>query len=194
MILLLDEVSPRSSRPRSRTRRLSRRSTSSRRRRSGRSSGSRPTSAAPRARPRRACSRRNGCSPGSAAVGGQSGSPDPVQAVEDALESFPADEVVVVGRGSLDEELLTGLRRFGVPVPLERAHAAEPTSRRSRLRSRRCARSARGAARDAVGRLRRREPRAPPDRVVIAAIASLIVWLRGPDGLRSQARRGWQRR
>jgi hypothetical protein len=53
---------------------------------------------------------------GSAAVGGQSGNADPVQAVEDALDGFPADEVVVVGHGALDEEILTGLRRLGVPV------------------------------------------------------------------------------
>src|SRR6478735_5532894 len=53
---------------------------------------------------------------GSAAVGGERGNPDPVQAVEDGLDRFPADEVVVVGHGSLDEELVDGLRRFGVPV------------------------------------------------------------------------------
>jgi len=53
---------------------------------------------------------------GTAAVGGESGNPDPVQAVQDALDRFPADEIAVVGHGSLDEELLDGLRRFGLPV------------------------------------------------------------------------------
>src|SRR4029077_8822569 len=70
---------------------------------------------------------------GSAAVGGRSGSPDPVQAVEDALDSFPVYEVVVVGHGTLDEELLTGLRRFGVPVTWRGLALQEP-SFRSRMR------------------------------------------------------------
>jgi hypothetical protein len=64
---------------------------------------------------------------GSAAVGGESGNPDPVQAVEDALDRFPADEVVVVGHGSLDEELLTGLRDLGVPVTWSGLHLEQPS-------------------------------------------------------------------
>jgi hypothetical protein len=75
---------------------------------------------------------------GTAAVGGESGNPDPVQAVEDALDRFPADEVVVVGHGSLDEELLTGLRRFGVPVTWSGLRLEQPSFRsraREELRS-----------------------------------------------------------
>jgi hypothetical protein len=72
---------------------------------------------------------------GSAAVGGQSGNPDPVQAVEDALDGFSADEVVIVGHGALDEELLTGLRTLGVPVTWSGLRLQEP-SFRSRWRHR----------------------------------------------------------
>ena len=72
---------------------------------------------------------------GSAAVGGQSGNPDPVQAVEDALDGFPADEVVIVGHGALDEELLTGLRSLGVPVTWSGLRLQVP-SFRSRWRHR----------------------------------------------------------
>ena len=72
---------------------------------------------------------------GSAAVGGESGNPDPVQAVEDALDGFPADEVVIVGHGALDEELLTGLRSLGVPVTWRGLRLQVP-SFRSRWRHR----------------------------------------------------------
>jgi hypothetical protein len=49
-------------------------------------------------------------------VGGETGEADPVLAVEDALRRFPADEIVAVGRGDLDEPLLQALRSFGIPV------------------------------------------------------------------------------
>jgi hypothetical protein len=48
-------------------------------------------------------------------VGAEAGSADPVQAVEDALASFPADEIVVVGDAA-DEALERSLERFGLPV------------------------------------------------------------------------------
>src|SRR4029077_13532055 len=70
---------------------------------------------------------------GSAAVGGESGSPDPVQAGADALKKSPADELVVVGRGASDQELLTGLRRLGVPVRWS-GLTVRPSSIRSRAR------------------------------------------------------------
>lgn len=113
---------------------------------------------------------------GSAAVGGQSGNPDPVQAVEDALDSFPADEVVVVGHGSLDEELLTGLRRFGVPVTWRGLVLQEPTFRsrwRERMRSLSSGRSEGTPWVAFVGA----NLGLLLIGVVIAAVASLIVWL-----------------
>jgi nucleotide-binding universal stress UspA family protein len=59
-----------------------------------------------------------------AAVGGEAevGDPDPVQAIEDALREFPADEVVVVTRegeeaGWLEEGAVAEAReRFRVPL------------------------------------------------------------------------------
>jgi hypothetical protein len=47
---------------------------------------------------------------------GESGEVDPVQAVEDALRDFPADEILVVGGASEDGGLDAALRTFGVPV------------------------------------------------------------------------------
>ena len=49
-----------------------------------------------------------------AAVEGDAGEVDPVQAVEDALRGFPADEIVVVG--AADDELASALAQFGLPV------------------------------------------------------------------------------
>jgi len=43
------------------------------------------------------------------------GDPDPVQAVEDALRTFDADEIVVAG-GNADADLDTALAHFGLPV------------------------------------------------------------------------------
>ncbi len=48
-------------------------------------------------------------------TGAEAGDADPVQAVEDALASFSADEIVVVGERG-DEELESSLGRFGLPV------------------------------------------------------------------------------
>jgi hypothetical protein len=45
----------------------------------------------------------------------EAGDADPVQAVEDALASFSADEIVVVGERG-DEALESSLGRFGIPV------------------------------------------------------------------------------
>ena len=51
-----------------------------------------------------------------------SGESDPVQAVEDALPTFPADEILIVTRPDADAEWLEGgsaaeaLRRFDLPV------------------------------------------------------------------------------
>jgi hypothetical protein len=43
------------------------------------------------------------------------GEADPTLAVEDALEDFPADEIVIVGGGG-NGALEASLRRFGIPV------------------------------------------------------------------------------
>jgi nucleotide-binding universal stress UspA family protein len=59
-----------------------------------------------------------------AAVGGEAevGDPDPVQAIEDALRQYPADEILVVTRsdeeaGWLEEGAVAEAReRFGVPL------------------------------------------------------------------------------
>jgi hypothetical protein len=113
---------------------------------------------------------------GSAAVGGESGSPDPVQAVEDALDRFPADELVVVGHGSLDEELLTGLRGFGVPVTWSGLTLLEP-SFRSRWRERmRALGSGRSDGTPWVAFIGANLGLLLIG-VVIALVASLIVWI-----------------
>ena len=101
---------------------------------------------------------------GSAEIGGgEPGSSDPVQAVADALERFPADEIVVVGSGEIDPHLLPALAELGPPGELERHHRpsrelADPDpggDERAFVRAQR---------EHALGRLRRREPRAAPDR------------------------------
>jgi len=63
-----------------------------------------------------------------AATGGEAGEADPVQAVEDALRRFPADEIVIAGDDA-DPDLEDALARFGIPVA-RLAGAAGP--RRSR--------------------------------------------------------------
>jgi hypothetical protein len=113
---------------------------------------------------------------GSAAVGGRSGSPDPVQAVEDALDSFPADEVVVVGHGTLDEELLTGLRRFGVPVTWRGLALQEPSFRSRMRETMRSLSSGRSEGTPWVAFVAANLGLLLIG-VVIAVIASLIVWL-----------------
>jgi len=65
-----------------------------------------------------------------AEVAGAAGDPDPLQAVEDALRTFDADEIVVAG-GRADADLDTALARFGLPV--FRLAAGAPL-RRSRVR------------------------------------------------------------
>jgi len=56
------------------------------------------------------------------------GDADPIQAVEDALRSFPADEIVI-GGAHVDPDLDDALFRFGIPV----VRIDPPRARRSRL-------------------------------------------------------------
>jgi hypothetical protein len=63
-------------------------------------------------------------------VHGEAGEADPVLAVEDALRSFSADEIVLVG--GADAGLERSLRRFGLPIARIPARAAP--ARPSRLR------------------------------------------------------------
>jgi len=51
-----------------------------------------------------------------AEIRADAGEADPVLAVEDALQEFPADEVVIVGDEGGDGELEASLRRLGLPV------------------------------------------------------------------------------
>jgi hypothetical protein len=51
-----------------------------------------------------------------AEVEGEAGDVDPVQAVEDALRTFPADEILLAGGAAENGALEASLRRFGVPV------------------------------------------------------------------------------
>ena len=46
-----------------------------------------------------------------AEVDGEAGDADPIQAVEDALRHFPADEILIAG-GAADPDLEVALRRF----------------------------------------------------------------------------------
>jgi hypothetical protein len=54
--------------------------------------------------------------PAATEVRADAGEADPVLAVEDALQDFPADEVVIVGARGADRELLGSLRELGVSV------------------------------------------------------------------------------
>jgi hypothetical protein len=67
-----------------------------------------------------------------AEAGGEAGDVDPVQAVEDALRRFPADEILVVGGASANGALDASLKRFGVPVT--RAGGSLPPAGHTRLR------------------------------------------------------------
>jgi len=49
-------------------------------------------------------------------TGGEAGESDPVLAVADALERFPAQEIVLAGDGSIDGVLLEALRSFDLPI------------------------------------------------------------------------------
>jgi hypothetical protein len=60
---------------------------------------------------------------------GEAGDLDPIQAVEDALRSFAADEILIAGN-EVDPDLEPALARFGLPVI--RLAGIRPT-RRSRL-------------------------------------------------------------
>ncbi len=51
-----------------------------------------------------------------AEVEGEAGDVDPVLAVEDALRTFPADEILIAGGASENGSLEASLRRFGLPV------------------------------------------------------------------------------
>jgi len=51
-----------------------------------------------------------------AEVEGEAGDVDPVLAVEDALRTFPADEILIGGGASENGSLEASLRRFGLPV------------------------------------------------------------------------------
>jgi hypothetical protein len=65
-------------------------------------------------------------------VGSGPGEADPVQATEDALRSFSADEILLVGGAAEDGGLEAALRRFGLPVVWIRG--SEPVRPRNRLR------------------------------------------------------------
>jgi hypothetical protein len=71
---------------------------------------------------------------GTSEVGGEAGEADAAVAVADALKHFPADEIVLVGDGSVDAGLLASLRALGPPVRLSGV-ALEPTSLRTRARA-----------------------------------------------------------
>ena len=69
-----------------------------------------------------------------AAVEGAGGDVDPVQAVEDALRDFPADEILLVARPDQNGGVEASLRRFGLPVT--RLGGSLPLRRGDRLRAR----------------------------------------------------------
>jgi hypothetical protein len=56
-------------------------------------------------------------------VEGEAGDVDPIQAVEDTLREFPADEILIAG-GNADSDLEDALRRFNLPIT-----RAEPAPR-----------------------------------------------------------------
>jgi hypothetical protein len=49
-------------------------------------------------------------------VAGEVGETDPLLAVEDALQTFPADEILLVEDPERDDGLETSLQRYGLPV------------------------------------------------------------------------------
>jgi hypothetical protein len=67
-------------------------------------------------------------------VEGAGGDVDPVQAVEDALRGFPADEILLVAHTDQDGGVEASLRDFGLPVT--RLGGSLPLRRRDRLRVR----------------------------------------------------------
>jgi len=70
---------------------------------------------------------------GAAELGGEAAVSDPVLAVADALKRFAADEIVLVGSGTVDPLLLSSLRSFGLPISL---HGVRPGPRNARSRAR----------------------------------------------------------
>ena len=71
-----------------------------------------------------------------AGVHSEAGEADPILAVEDALRSFPADEILLVGDPQADDGLEASLSQFGLPVARVPAteHAAEPEPLRESMR------------------------------------------------------------
>jgi hypothetical protein len=67
-----------------------------------------------------------------AEIEGEAGDVDPVLAVEHALRSFDADEILLVGGAAEDGGLETSLRRFGLPV--SRLAGSVPVRGRSQVR------------------------------------------------------------
>jgi hypothetical protein len=65
-------------------------------------------------------------------VDAETGDPDPVLAVEDALRIFPADEILLVADSTADGEVEDSLRQFGLPV--SRVPRAPRIGRRSSVR------------------------------------------------------------
>jgi hypothetical protein len=77
--------------------------------------------------------------------GGEVGESDPVLAVEDALRTFPADEILLVAAPDESGDLETSLRSFGLPVVRVPASARSPESAPVRRQARALA-SGRSAA------------------------------------------------
>ena len=109
-------------------------------------------------------------------VEGEAGDADPVQAVEDALRTFPADEILIVGGRSEDGDLEDSLRRFELPV--SRLGGSSPGPGGGRVRR---------AARTVVAGRSKATPFVFVATVnlallllaaSIAAIVMLVVWLR----------------
>ena len=109
-------------------------------------------------------------------VEAEAGDIDPVQAVEDALRSFPADEILIVGGASRDGAMEASLRQFNVPV--SRAGGPPPASERPHVQE---------TARAVVAG---RSPATPfvffagvnlvflALALVVAAVVLLVLWLR----------------
>ena len=98
-----------------------------------------------------------------AQVEGEAGESDPVLAAEDALRTFPADEILLVGGGSEDGGVERSLRELGLPVT--RVPAGERVRGRRRLR-------------DAIRALARGESRATPF-VLFAGVNLTLLALAG---------------
>ncbi len=71
---------------------------------------------------------------GIAEVAGEVTAADPVVGVVDVLEHFPAEEIVLVGSGVVDAELVAALRSLGLPLRLSGVLEG-PVTASSRLRA-----------------------------------------------------------